>query len=141
MSYTPTQQDIEILYQNAVNIYIQINLLDKDLKIIDNLQGELISDSFTIDADSDIRRTFDLDMFVKDSSFLIGDTSKIWINKYIAIELGLKNQRSGEIFYYPMGTYLFNEIGYNYDPSTKTLSFSCVYIMAQYTGLLNGQEM
>lgn len=141
MSYTPTQQDIEILYQNAVNIYIQINLLDKDLKIIDNLQGELISDSFTIDADSDIRRTFDLDMFVKDSSFLIGDTSKIWINKYITIELGLKNQRSGEIFYYPMGTYLFNEIGYNYDPSTKTLSLSCVDLMAQFTGLRNGQVM
>lgn len=141
MGYTPKQDDIEILYQQKVNIYIKINLLDKTLKIIDNLQGELIENDYTIDAESDIRRTFNLTMFVKDSSFLIGKNTKIWIDKYIEIQIGLKNQRTEEIFYYPMGIYLFNEIGYEYNPTTKNLSLSCVDLMAQFTGLRNGQVM
>ena len=91
MPYIPTQQDLDILHQHKINLYIIINLLNQDLKTIDNLQGELISDTFTIDAESDIRRTFNLTMFVKDSTFYIDPTSKIWLDKYIEIKVGIMN--------------------------------------------------
>lgn len=141
MPYIPTQQDLDILHQHKINLYIIINLLNQDLKTIDNLQGELISDTFTIDAESDIRRTFNLTMFVKDSTFYIDPTSKIWLDKYIEIKVGIMNQRTKEIIYYPMGTFLFDEVGYKYDVTTKTLSLTCVDLMANFTGLRNGQVM
>lgn len=141
MPYIPTQQDLDILHQHKVNLYIIINLLNTDLKTIDNLQGELISDTFTIDAESDIRRTFNLTLFVKDSSFYIDSSSKIWLDKYINIQIGVRDQRTKEVVYYNMGTYLFDEVGYKYDATTKTLTLSCVDLMANFTGLRNGQVM
>lgn len=139
MAYIPTQTDIELLYQNKLDLFIIINLLNKNFQTVETLQGELLDDNYNIEADSDIRRNFDLTMFVKDSSFLIGNNTKIWLNKYIQIYIGVKNQRTEEIIYYNMGMYLFNEIGYEYNTTTKTLSLSCVDLMAKFTGLRGGQ--
>lgn len=140
MFYLPTQQDIYILKQHKMNLYIIINLLNfPSLKTVGNLQGELISDTFSIDADSDIRRTFHLTCFVKDSSFYIDSSSKIWIDKLIEIQIGIKDQRTSEIVYYKMGSFLFDEVGYQYDATSKTLTLSCVDLMANFTGLRNGQ--
>ena len=139
MAYIPTQTDIELLYQNKLDLFIIINLLNKNFQTVETLQGELLDDNYNIEADSDIRRNFDLTMFVKDSSFLIGNNTKIWLDKYIQIYIGVKNQRTEEIIYYNMGMYLFNEIGYEYNTTTKTLSLSCVDLMAKFTGLRGGQ--
>lgn len=139
MAYIPTQTDIELLYQNKLDLFIIINLLNKNFQTVETLQGELLDDSYNIEANSDIRRNFDLTMFVKDSSFLIGNDTKIWLDKYIKIYIGVKNQRTDEIIYYNMGIYLFNEIGYEYNAVTKTLSLGCVDLMAKFTGLRGGQ--
>lgn len=141
MSYIPNTKDFDILYQQNTSVYIRILLLNKDLVVVDNLDGELLSDSYNIEAESDIRRTFDLTLFVKDSSFLISKDTKIWLDKYISIMVGYKYNRTGELKYYKMGTFLFNEIGYQYDNSTKELTLSCVDLMSNFTGLRNGQVM
>lgn len=141
MLYIPTQQDLYIIHQNKMNLYIIIEVMDTTLKPIASLQGELISDNFTIDAESDIRRTFHLTLYVKDSSFIVSPDSKIWINKFIRIQIGLKDQRTAEIVYYNMGTYLFDEAGYQYDVTTNTLTLTCVDLMANFTGLRNGQVL
>lgn len=141
MSYNHTQKDIEILFQSKENIYIKINLLNKDLKIIESLDGDLISDDYTIDSESDIRRTINLTLYVRNSSFLIGYDKKIWIDRYVEVYYGILHQRTQKVIYYPMGTYLFNESGYEYSSTNKTLSISCVDLMANFTGLRNGQVM
>lgn len=139
MSYNYTQEDIDLIYQNKLNLYIKIDLLNENFQIVENLQGELIDGNYVVDAESDIRRNIDLTLFVKDSSFLIGQDTKIWLDKYIKVKIGIKNFRTGNIVYYNIGTYLFNDMNYSYNSTTKTLTIQCVDLMAKFTGLRGGQ--
>ena len=139
MAYNYTQEDLDLIYQNKLNLFITIDLLNKNFQTVENLQGELIDANYTVDAESDIRRNIDLTMYVKDSSFLIGQDTKIWLDKYIKVKIGIKNIRTNNIVYYNIGTYLFNDINYSYNITTKTLTLQCVDLMAQFTGLRGGQ--
>lgn len=139
MSYNYTQEDIDLIYQNKINLYIKIDLLNENLQVVENLQGELIDGNYVVDAESDIRRNIDLTLFVKDSSFLIGQDTKIWLDKYIKVRIGIKNFRTGNIVYYNIGTYLFNDMNYSYNSTTKTLTIQCVDLMAKFTDLRGGQ--
>ena len=68
MAYIVEQRDIEILRQSSRNLYLKLELLNHDFKVIDSLEGNLISDSLSIDAESDIRRTYSCELFVKPST-------------------------------------------------------------------------
>ena len=75
--YKPTQEDLELLFQQGVNEKVKIELLDSNFKTIATLQDALISDNCSVDADSDIRRTYEGNFYVKDPSFFIGESKKI----------------------------------------------------------------
>lgn len=138
MAYIVQQRDIEILRQANRQLYAKVELLNHDMKIIDSLEGYLISDSFSIDAESDIRRTYTCELFVKDSSFLIGSDKKIWIDKYIRPYVGIMHNRSRQIVWYSQGTYVFNDTNYNYDVQQRTLSLTCSDLMCTLTGERGG---
>lgn len=53
------REDIELLFQKSIKSKIKIELLNSRFETIDTLQNALISDSLTIDADSDMRRTYE----------------------------------------------------------------------------------
>ena len=139
MNYIPQQSDIDILNQSSRNVYAKIELLNKSFKALERLEGEVIDDSYSVNADSDIRRTYNLTLFVKDSTFLVGQNKKIWFDKYIRVYMGLYSIRLQEIVYYPVGVFLFDTAGYKYDATTKELSLSCVDRMAELTGDRNGK--
>ena len=76
--YKPMREDIELLFQKSIKSKIKIELLNSRFETINTLQNALISDSLTIDADSDMRRTYEGNFYVKDPSFFIGENKKIW---------------------------------------------------------------
>ena len=53
--YKPTREDMELPFQGYIESKIKIELLDYNFKTIDTLQDALLSDSWSIYADSDIR--------------------------------------------------------------------------------------
>lgn len=139
MSYTPTQTDFEILRQKNKEIYTKVELLNRDYKVIDVIHGNPITDSFNIDNSALQRRTYSCDLHVTDSSFLIGDDKKIWIDKYIRVYYGIKSQRTQEIKWYLTGTFTFLDTDYHYSVTDKMLTISCGDLMADYDGTKNGQ--
>ena len=140
MTYIPQQSDLQLLLQSNRDVYAKIELLEKpSFKIVGNLDGVLTEDDYSVDADSDIRTTYNLKVFVKDSSFVIGSSNKIWLNKYIKVYIGIYSIRLKVIVYYPIGVFLFNSANYSYNATTKELSLSCVDRMTELTGERNGQ--
>lgn len=137
-SYIITQTDIDIAKQKNKVLYSKIELLNSDFKPIELIQGVVISDSFSENADSDIRRTYSLELFVKDSSFLIGSNRIVWMDKYIRPYIGIQHQRTGEIIYYCQGTYTMLDMNYQYDESTRKLSITCSDLMSNINGDRNG---
>ena len=60
--YTSSKQSIR-------NLHIIVELLDYNFYTVNNIEGNLLDGSISIDGNSDIRRTGNLSFIVKDSSF------------------------------------------------------------------------
>lgn len=124
--------------QNIQNRYIRIELLNYQYQTVDELSGICTSGSFTIDANSDVRRTGSIVMVVTDGSFEVASGGKIWLDKFAKIHVGTMNISTGEIDYVNIGMYIIDSPSYNYDPSTNTLTISLLDLMAKLTGIRNG---
>jgi len=136
--YNVTNEDLDILSQKTKELKIQLQILNDQFQPIDVLQYDLISGSYSCDASSDIRRTLSLVLHVKDKSYLVSESSKIWFNKYIKVYIGIKQIRTQEILYYPMGLYVFSEQSYQYDATTNSLTLKLLDIMSLLTNVRNG---
>lgn len=138
MAYYPADADLSAVRQRPKDIFVRIELLNKNYKIIDSLTANLISDSINIDSKAKQRRTYSCNIHVSDYSFLIGNDKKIWIDKYIRIYYGIQTLRSSEILWWLIGTYTYLDADYSYSGTDNTLSLSCADLMADYDGTKNG---
>ena len=133
-----TQRDINIVNQNVKELFVTIDILNKDMKVIDSIEGKLISDSFSIDANSAVRRTYSMELQITDDTMLIGENNRIWMDKYIRPYVGIKEFRTGNIIRYLKGTYTILDGNYTYDATTNQLSLSCSDLMSELNGERNG---
>lgn len=139
MSYIPKQADFDLLKQQIHEFHVKIELLNRNMKVLDSLEGNLLDDNFLANHDSIQRRSYSCNILVTHSSFLIGKDKKIWIDKRIRVYYGVKSLRKQEIIWYKIGTFVFTDMNYHYSQTEKTLSLSCADMMAEYDGTLNGQ--
>lgn len=139
MGYVVTQTDLDILRQGQHNLRIKVELLNKDYKTLDSLEGVVLSDSYSQDSESIQRRTYSFDMQITDSSFVIGKDKKIWMDKRLRIYYGVKSQRTKEVIWYKLGLFCYVDMKYTYSKTQKQVSLTCADLMAQYDGTLNGQ--
>ena len=135
----PTQTEYNLAKQNVRINYYKIILLNYQFQNVGELTGDSIEPpSFTIDANSDIRRTCSITLTPRDSSFDIKQGNKIWLDKYVQIFVGQKNIRTKEIEYTNMGIYLINNPQRVYSATDNTLTIQGLDLMARTTGLRNG---
>ena len=57
MALNITQDDYNILRQSYIKQYIKLDLLDFNMNVVDELSGNLIGLSVTVDANADLRRS------------------------------------------------------------------------------------
>lgn len=133
-----TQTDKNIVNQNVKELFVTVELLNSDMKVVDSIEGRLISDSFSIDAGSAVRRTYSMELVVTDSTMIVGENGRIWMDKYIRPYVGIKQFRTGEIIKYSKGTYTMLDSSYSFDATTNTLSLSCSDLMSELNGERNG---
>ena len=62
----PTQKQYDVTLQKIRDIDCKIAVLDFDYALLDELSGITTSISMSVDADSDIRRTADISIVLKD---------------------------------------------------------------------------
>lgn len=139
MSYVVQQADINVLKQAERRLYAKIDLLNHNFQTIYSIDGALIDDNYSEDAESDVRRTYTLTMHVASDLFLVGRDRAVWLDKYVRISIGIYYIRTDSILWYPRGVYCFDRAGYSFDAAKNELSLSCVDRMAELTGVRNGQ--
>lgn len=128
---------VRVSLQQQRIVHIKLNLLDFNFNVIDELSGEAISfPTVTIDANSDIRRTCHVELCATDSSFNIEQGSKIWLDKYIQLYIGIEYMN--DIVWMNQGIYLINQPSLTYNSTTNTLTFDGVDLMSKLTGTRNG---
>src|SRR5574344_1216844 len=129
-----TQENQATAMQRVRNLSINVYLLNSNMQIVNQLSGKVIAGNISIDANSDIRRTCNIDMVINGAEFDI----EIWVNKYARIETGIENIVTGEIDWINQGVYLINNPVITYSGSESRLSFQGLDLMAKLTGLRNG---
>lgn len=139
MAYNVTQEDLNILKQGSQETYIKVELCDPNYKILDSLEGIVLSDSLNVDSESIQRRSYSCDLAIIDSTFIIGKDKKIWADKRLRIYYGIKSIRTKKMQWYRIGTFVYLDMNYSYTQSERRLSLSCADLMAEYDGTLNGQ--
>lgn len=132
------QDQYDVLFQNSRVLYIRVNLLNTNNKKIDEISGVATGGSISLDGNSSIRRTCDVSLVMKDSTFSIGDDKKIWLDKRAHIEIGLEGFSQGEVVWFDMGKYLINQPSISHNAIDNTLSFSGVDLMAIFDGKRGG---
>lgn len=139
MGYNVQQIDIDMFKEGNKVIYSRIFLLNHQMKTTDMIEGVLTSQSYTIDADSDVRRIMNLDMVVKDRLFTYTRTNTFWLDKYIQFHIGYYSNKDKQIHWYPQGIYLIETSSYEFNSTTSSLSLSLVDLMSKLNGTRGGK--
>ena len=141
----PTQQQFDTSIQKVRNIDCKLFVLDYDYTVLDEISGKTESVSLSVQADSDIRRTANLSIAIKDdakqsntNSFYWQVGNPYWFDKYIQIYVAIQNITTSEYVWVNEGVYLVNSPTISYDATTNNLSFEAVDLMSKLTGLRNG---
>ena len=134
------QQEYNVAKQNGRIIHTKINVLNFDMQTVGEISGVVLDGStYSIDATSDIRRTCNISLIPTDRSFNVEYGSKIWLDKYIQVFVGIEDSKNnGEIVYSNLGLYMINNPNQVYDATNNTITIAGIDLMAKMTGMRNG---
>ena len=135
-----SQDEYNVTKQINRQLYVKINLLNYKFQTVDELSGTLVGNpTFSINADSDMRRTCSFSLIPTDSSFDISAGNKIWMDKYVQVFIGIYNHNIDKITYSKQGLYILNSPNVSYSAINHVISLQGIDLMAKLTGMRNGQ--
>ena len=137
---TLTDDDFRVVQQRILDIRLKLEIYDRFDNYINEITGNVINGSGTIDAESDIRRTFTIEVHPDYKSKIIIDSQGyIWIDKFVRVSIGLVSEREGEIRWWKFGKFVFTNTNTTYDATNNRLSINCSDLMATLDGSKNGE--
>lgn len=133
-----TAEQYRVSKQTMREQFVKIELLNRDMQVLDEIQGECVGGNITFDATSDMRRSCYIEMVVTNSSYEVAAGSKIFLNRLIKIYIGNRDVRTGEIVWFNEGVYVIDEPSYRYSADTHALTFYGQDMMCLFTGDRDG---
>lgn len=135
------QERLRITTQKRRTIHTKIQLLNYNFtQFGKDIEGVVLDGAtFTVDANSDIRRTCSISFIPKDPQMGVGYGKGIWLDKYVKIFVGIEdNLNPTNISWTNMGIYIINNPEQVYDAVQNVITISGIDMMAKITGLRNG---
>lgn len=135
-----TQEEYRVTKQQGRIIHTKINILNFNFETVGEISGVVLDGStYSTDGTSDIRRTCSISLIPKDASFNIEYGSKLWMDKYAQVFIGIEDTlNNNEIVYSNIGLYLINNPEQVYDAVNNTITINGIDLMAKMTGMRNG---
>ena len=144
--YQPTAQDFRIIQQRIQDVYLKIEVFDYEDFLKDDftdpqtiLEGKIISDNYSFDVDSDIRRTYNITLSVSSEYDMFNIEKVFWLNRILKITCGTYDLEKSQKIEYNLGIYTFTNFIYTIDQSAYTVQINCVDLVAFLNGQVNGQ--
>lgn len=118
--------DIQLITQPLIEFKIKVEVYDSITDTyIDAIEGALIGGSSNIDCSSDVRRTATLQIVPTYNQRIVFETgSLLWLNRYVKLYIGIKDQREGTYRWYPQGVYSYQNISMTYDETNNQIDIS-----------------
>lgn len=102
------------------------------------LEGVCIGGNLPVDGNSTIQRNCNLDIVIKDDSYLPSEVSKIWLNKKFILYTGIKNIITSEIVYIKQGIFIMSNPQIESSNGVRQLSLKGYDKMCWLNGQLSG---
>ena len=142
----PTQAQFDTSLQSVRDIDCKIVVLDYDYVVLDEISGKTTQVSINVDAESDVRRTANVSMLLKDDAYRTSSSrfywtvgNPYWFDKYIQIYVAIKDIKTQDFVWVNEGIYLINSPTIVYSAEDNSLSFQAIDLASKLTGLRNGQ--
>lgn len=141
MKYNITEYDKNLLLQPTVEYKCKLLIVDNDKNILDELTGVSSIGSYSIDSESDIRRTTSF-VLLLDSNFKDSSIEKklfSWIGYNFKKQIGIYSMRDDDYKWFDCGYYLITEANTSYNATDNTLSINLSDWYSKLNGTRNGQ--
>lgn len=140
MLYTITEKDKMLIRSTQVSYTYRV-FIKKDQKIIDRLENIISIGGYTVNGESDVRRTISLTLFFSPFSEYGNIEKKIneWMGLDFVFESGVYSIRDGSYIWYPCGTYIITEGSTQYDAVNNSVTLSLSDYFSKLNGTRNGQ--
>ncbi len=139
MQYIIQEEDKSLIQQNNFKIKVRINVLSDSGSTLGILTGISEVGNFSIDADSDIRRTASFTVKLDDFYSNIEKEIASYLNLNFKLEIGVYNNRTNDYKYYLLGTFHMTETNTSYDAATNSLQLGLSDSFSLLNGTRNGQ--
>lgn len=137
MLYSITEQDKSLLKQNYIDYRFRF-YIKKEKQILDCIEQISVIGGYSVNAESDIRRTTSLTLSFANYKDIESKISQ-WIGYDFVFETGIFNTRDNSYLWYPCGTYVITEAGTQYDAVTNSVTLSLSDHFSKFNGTRNGQ--
>lgn len=141
MRYNITQFDKELLLQGSMQYNYRLFVIDSGGNVIDELSGLQAIGSYSINADSKIRRTASFTMYLNNSSRQIPVEKKLyeWIGFSFQLQIGIYSLREDSFRWYDCGYYLISAANTSYNSVENSITTTLSDWYARLDGTRNGQ--
>jgi hypothetical protein len=116
-----TQEMYNAHFKKYRTLYVKVEILNSQDKVVDRLEGVAIDGSVDIQAESLIRRTGNISFLLK-SNLIPTPSSPLWINNKIRLWIGIDYLDS--IQYFNLGIFIFSNPNIIINNSDRTISLS-----------------
>lgn len=141
MKYNITQYDKDLLLQNDIQYKYRLFILDKNKSVVDELLSLQVVGTYSINSESDIRRTTSFTMYLDNSykDFSVEEKLYQWIGYNFELQIGIYNIRDDNYTWYDCGYYLITEANTSYNATENSISTSLSDWYSKLNGTRNGQ--
>jgi len=106
---------------------------ETELSVIQEMDGDVVSLSQSIDATSDVRRTMSASIHLNNPKYFEAAFSAIWLNRLIRVQFGIYDIDEEDYRWFPIGDYMVTLNDYMYNAQTNQLNLSLADLMASIT--------
>ncbi|MDL2301482.1 DUF5048 domain-containing protein [Lachnospiraceae bacterium OttesenSCG-928-D06] len=138
MKYNITETDKNMILQPIINYHYRVYITDSNGKILDLLENISDLSGFTVDGDSNIRRTFSATLSFPDK-INVHALLNTWLTCDFILQIGIENIRTGEIHWYDCGTYIISQPTSMFDSNNNSVTLNFADWYSKLDGTRNGK--
>ncbi|MGN0432808.1 MAG: DUF5048 domain-containing protein [Lachnospiraceae bacterium] len=141
MKYPITEADKNLLLQSSMDYKYRLLVLNDEGTVLDSLTGVSQIGSYSVDAQSDIRRTCSF-VLLLDNCYRTASVEKklfSWIGCHFKLQIGIFSLKEGAYHWYDCSYYLITEANTTYNATDNSLSVDLSDWYSRLNGLRNGQ--
>lgn len=141
MKYNITQYDRDLLLQTDIQYKYRLLVIDKNKCIVDELTSLQAVGTYSIDSESDIRRTTSFTMYLDNSYKDCSVEKKLyqWIGYNFKFMIGIYSIRDDDYIWFDCGYYLITEANTSYNAVENSITVSLSDWYTRLNGTRNGQ--